>query len=118
MESADEGAPGGVRERASRGQATRGRDQLLVHINASVVAHMQANGSHSHVMEMRMGQAKEQLGSMWQVCEAPELPTGAKLRPYSVGAVAVLTHGCDECAVRALFGHGRRLIGSPVLTGL
>ena len=42
----------------------------------------QANGDHSHAMKVRMAQAKERFGSVWQIWEAPELPTEAKLRLY------------------------------------
>ena len=64
----------------------------------------QANGDHSHAngaMKVRVAQAKERFGSMWQIGEAPELPTEAKLRLYSAGVVAVLTHGYETWSLDA-----------------
>ena len=61
----------------------------------------QANGDHSHAMKVRMAQAKERFGSMWQIWEAPDLPTEAKLRLYSAGVVAVLTHGYETWSLDA-----------------
>ena len=58
----------------------------------------QANGDHSHDMTVRMAQAQERFGSIWQIWE---LPTEAKLRLYSAGVVAVLRHGYETWSLDA-----------------
>ena len=78
MESTDEGAPSGVQ---GCGDVRVGHKLLKNAFNFSYIgSDPQANGDHSHAMKVRMGQAKEPFGSMWQSWGAPEVPAEAKLK--------------------------------------
>ena len=70
MEGAGGGAPSGVR----RGGVRVGGKLLGDVSNFSYLgSDFQTNGDHPHAMKVRMAQAKERFGSMWQIWGAPEL---------------------------------------------